>query len=108
MDNRVNSLSGPDITGDEPARQHVITSPLQINTSLSGPDVHPVVGRTVSNGPVISSPNRHGVSLGRSPRNLGDDTLDTNFHLGGLGGDPAYYFNGSISEEILFLATVPK
>ena len=97
MDNRVNSLSGPDNTGDEPAKQRVINSLLKINTSLSGPDVHAAVGRVVSDNPVISSAS-HGVSPGQSPRNLGVGILNVGFHVE---GDPDYYFNGSMSEEIM-------
>ena len=97
MDNRVNSLSGPDITGNEPAKQRVINSPLQINTSLSGPDVYAAAGRVLSDNPVISSAS-HGVSPGQSPRNLGVGILNVGFHVE---GDPDYYFNGSMSEQVM-------
>ena len=97
MNNRVNSLSGPDTTGDEPARQRVNTSPLQINTSLSGPDVYAALDRAISNNLVISSAS-HGLRPGYSPHNLGDAILNTGFHIE---GDPDYYFNGSMSEEVL-------
>ena len=102
---RYSTLSGPDTTGDELMSQPAASNSFTVNSELSGRDGNvrsTLQGVTASGGQVTASvrQNANGVipvNTG-TPRNTGGSPPVPVIERGT--SDP-YYFNGSISEDVL-------